>query len=171
MKGPFKPGGDNLTEEAFVSAVTRNKQRLFLIALSFTRNSADAEDILQNVFLKLWKTEYNFEDPNHMDKWLTVVCVNESKNILKSILRIRTNLITDEDSLYSFDTASDYDLFKAVMLLPKNERTVTHLFYYEDLPTKEIANLLGTSDSAVKTRLTRARQHLKESLGDDWINE
>lgn len=171
MKGPFKPGGDNLTEETFISAVTRNKQRLFLIALSFTRNPADAEDILQNVFLKLWKEKYNFEDANHMDKWLTVVCVNESKNILKSILRRKTNFITNEDSLYSFDTASDYDLFKAVMLLPKSERTVTHLFYYEDLPTKEIANLLGISESAVKTRLTRARQHLKESLGDDWINE
>ncbi len=171
VKGPFKSGGDNLTEETFVSAVMRNKQRLFLIALSFTQNSADAEDILQDVFLKLWKSKYSFEDSKHMDKWLTVVCVNESKNILKSIIRRKTNLITDEDSLYSFDTTSDYDLFKAVMLLPKNERTVTHLFYYEDLPIKEIAALLSISESAVKTRLNRARQHLKESLGDDWINE
>lgn len=171
MKGPFKPGGDNLTEEIFVSAVKRNKQRLFLIALSFTQSPMDAEDILQDVFLKLWKSKQEFDNSKHMDKWLTVVCVNECKNILKSILRKKINPITSEDSLYSFDTESDHDLFKAVMLLPQKERTVIHLFYYEDLPVKEIATLLNISESAVKTRLNRARQHLKESLGDDWINE
>lgn len=78
-----------MTEENFIDCVKRNNQRLFLIALSFTQNHNDAEDILQNVFLKLWKYDKPFNNDMHLDKWLTAVCVNESKNYIKSPFRKR----------------------------------------------------------------------------------
>ena len=57
------------------------------------------------------------------------------------------------------------------MRLSKKERTVIHLFYYENLSIKDIAEMLKIKESAVKTRLSRARVNLKERLGDEWIDE
>lgn len=70
-------------------------------------------------------------------------------------------------NLSNIDNTQDIDLIKAVMSLPKNQRTVIHLFYFEDLQINEIAKLLNIKESAVKTRLSRARQKLKVKLGDD----
>ncbi len=161
-----------MTDDDFMLAVKRNNQRLFLIALSFTKNAYDAEDILQNVFLKLWKYPKNFCDNEHLDKWLTVVCVNESKNYIKLPFRFHQN-IDDCDFISStdFDNAIQLDLFNSVMGLSKKERAVVHLFYYESLSIKDIAQMLKIKESAVKTRLSRARAKLKEQLGDEWIDE
>lgn len=160
-----------MTEDKFISSVKRNNQRLFLIALSFTQNHSDAEDILQNVFLKLWKYDKPFNNDMHIDKWLTAVCVNESKNYIKSPFKKRNVPLDEAKEMYTFKEDDSYDLFKSVMSLPKKERIVIHLFYYEDMAIKDIASLLKIKESAVKTRLHRARKNLKEILGDEWINE
>lgn len=144
---------------------------MFLIALSFTQNPTDAEDVLQNVFLKLWKYKKPFEDNTHIDKWLTCVTANESKNFIKAPFRRRSVPLDAAQNKYTFDKECDFDLFKAVMKLPKKQSTVIHLFYYEDLSVKEIAEILKLKESAVKTRLHRGRTQLKEMLGDEWNNE
>ncbi len=161
-----------MTDDDFMQAVNRNNQRLFLIALSFTKNTYDAEDILQNVFVKLLKHPKSFSDNEHLDKWLTTVCVNESKNYIKLPFRYHKD-IDDCDfvSGISFDCTTQIDLYNAVMKLSKKERTVIHLFYYENLSIKDIAEMLKIKESAVKTRLSRARANLKEQLGDEWIDE
>ena len=159
-----------MTNDSFIYAVKRNNKRLYLIALSFTKNHYDAEDIIQNAFLKLWNYKKEFNSEEHIDKWLTTVCVNESRNYIKHPFRKCANL-DDMVNLYNFDSIRDFDVFNAVMSLPKNERIVIHLFYYEDMSVKEIAGMLKIKESAVKTRLHRARKDLKEKLGDEWINE
>lgn len=161
-----------MTDDDFIRAVNRNNQRLFLIALSFTKSAYDAEDILQNVFIKLLKCQGSFSSDEHMDKWLTRVCVNESKNYIKLPFRYHKDI--DDCDLASgtvFDSTTQIDLYNAVMSLSKKERTVIHLFYYESLSVKEIGQMLKIKESAVKTRLSRARVNLKEKLGDEWINE
>lgn len=161
-----------MTNGDFIHSVKRNNQRLFLIALSFTKSTHDAEDIIQNVFLKLWKYPKDFENEEHIDKWLTAVCVNESRNYIKSFFR--SHLSYEETEIVSpqiFDSSAQQDIFNCVMALPKKDRTVIHLFYYEDLSVKDIAELLNLKESAVKTRLSRARTKLKERLGDEWIYE
>lgn len=160
-----------MTENDFTAAVKRNNQRLFLIALSFTQSRTDAEDILQSVFLKLWKYDKPFEDAEHQDKWLTCVTVNESKNLLRSPFRRNRVSLDEIASPASFEQENDYDLFKAVTQLPQKLRTVIHLFYYEDVPVSEIASLLKLRESTVKTRLFRGRAQLKNILGDEWIYE
>lgn len=155
----------------FERVFKRNNKRLFLIALSFTANQYDAEDILQNSFMKLLKTKIEFENDEHIDKWLTSVTVNESKNLLKSAFRKKSADFEDYIATCSFESEKSEDLFNAVMSLPKKLRTVIHLFYYEDMPIKEIAAMLNIKQSAVKTRLCRAREQLKIQLGDDWNDE
>lgn len=159
-----------MTKDTYIKAVKRNHQRLFIIALSYTKCHADAEDILQNVFLKFWSYKGDFTDDLHIDKWLTRVCINECKNYIKLPFKKNTTL-DDAVNLYTFDKPRDYDIFNALMSLPKKERTAIVLFYYEDLTSSEIAKLLNTSDATIRTRLRRARGHLKSILGEDWINE
>lgn len=120
-----------MTEDNFIDCVKRNNQRLFLIALSFTQNHNNAEDILQNVFLKLWKYNKSFNNDMHLDKWLTAVCVNESKNYIKSPFKKRSVQLDEIKKPYTFNEDSNYDLFNAVMLLPKKERIVIHLMRTE----------------------------------------
>lgn len=159
-----------MTNDNFVCAVERNHKRLFIIALSYTKNHQDAEDILQNVFLKLWKHNREFTEENHMDKWLTRVCINECKNYIK--LPFKKNTSLDEAAqLYTFDKPRDFDVFNALMSLSRKEHTAIVLFYYEDMSTKEIAKLLNIKEPTIKTRLRRGRMKLKEILGEDWIYE
>ncbi len=159
-----------MTKDKFIHVVKRNNQRLYMLALSFTKNHFDSEDIIQNVFLKLWKYGGEFENDDHIDKWLTRVCINESKNYIK--LSFRKNITPDDaNDFYTFDSREDHDVFNAVMSLPKKERSVIHLFYYEDMSVKEMAKMLDIKESSVKTRLHRARQRLKNILGDEWADE
>lgn len=160
-----------MCENEFISCVKRNSQRIYLIALSYTKNSDDAEDIMQNVFIKLWKHNKPFEDDEHMDKWLTIVCINESRDFIKNPFRKRNVPIDEAVNISVVDKTGNIDLFKAVMSLPTKERTIIHLFYYEDMSITDISDILKIKESAVKTRLFRARQKLKTLLGDEWNNE
>ncbi len=157
-----------MEQSDFRRTVERNSQRLFLLALSFVKNPSDAEDVLQDVFLRLWQRTDPFENDEHTDKFLTCVCANTCRNLLRSPFRKRRAEISDEAlQAYAFDTSQDRDLFCAVMALSQRERTVVHLFYYEDMSIKDIAATLHIGQSAVKTALHRARNHLKEQMKED----
>ncbi len=160
-----------MCESKFVSCVKRNNRRIYLIALSYTKSSADAEDIMQNVFVKLWKYEKPFENDEHIDKWLTVVTINESRDYIKNPFKRYKLPLEEAINLAAPNKNENIDLLKAVMELPKKERTVIHLFYYEDMPVSDISQILKIKESAVKTRLFRARKKLKSMLGDEWIYE
>jgi len=170
VKGLFKAvfhtkAGDGiLDQQIYTEAVKRNSQRVFLLALSFTRQRQDAEDVMQTVFLKLWKHPVEFTDETHMDKWLTKVTVNESRSLLRA--RVREPISFEE--LEALGTAAtepvEFDLISAVLRLPEPLRAVIHLHYYEDLPIKEIASLLNISQASVKMRLVRGRKRLKSEL-------
>lgn len=160
-----------MKNDEYIYAVKRNSNRLYLIAISFTKSHHSAEDIVQDTFLKLWKTDKQFNDNEHIDKWLTTVCVNKSKDYIKTPFFSKTTILEDAKELYTFDNIENIDVFNAVMSLPKKERTVIHLFYYEDMTIKEISKILKVKESTITTRLSRAREKLKIKLGDDWINE
>ena len=126
---------------------------------------------MQNVFMKLWKQNKPFEDNNHADKWLTIVCINECRDYIKNPFRKRNVLIDEAIDISVPDKTNNIDLLKAVMSLPTKERTIIHLFYYEDMSINDISDILKIKESAVKTRLFRARQKLKTLLGDEWNEE
>lgn len=73
-----------MTNDEYICAVKRNSNRLYLIALSCLKNHHDAEDVMQDTLLRLWKTNKAFNDDEHMDKWLTITCVHKCKDHFKS---------------------------------------------------------------------------------------
>ena len=159
-----------MTEDEYICAVRRSARRIYLIAFSYTRNRYDAEDIMQNTFLKLWKTDVSYESDEHLDRWLTRVCVNECKDFFKLSFRKNAPLEDAQEAAVE-DPHFNVDLFRAVSSIRKKERLAVHLFYYEDLPIAEIAEIMKTKEGTVKSLLYRARKTLKAKLGDDWINE
>lgn len=159
-----------MTELAYKDAVRRNGQRIYLIALSFLRSPEDAEDIMQNVLLKLWQRRIGFADEAHMDKWLTRVTVNECRSLFR-MQHGELPLEAVEAVLTAPSFEPEQDIVRAVMSLPESLRTVIHLFYYEELSVKEIASLLHLSQGAIKTRLSRGRERLKEILQEDQYYE
>lgn len=159
-----------MTEEKFIHAVKRNSQRLFVIAFSYLKNKHDAEDALQNTFLKLWKSKIEFDDDLGIDKWLTKVLVNDCKNFFNLSFR-QNKSIEEVYDVSTFDKYFNVDLYDAVMSLNKKERLCVILFYYDDLTIGDISKVTGIKESTVKSLLKRSRNKLKLKLGDEWIYE
>lgn len=159
-----------MEESIFTSIAKLHADRLFSIAFHYCKNKADADDIVQTVLLKLYLTDTPFEQGDHVKHWLIRVTINECKRLLISPWHKRTTAL-EEYADEVFETKEESDLFLAVMGLPQKYRLVVHLYYYEDYATKEIAALLNISETAVQTRLMRARKTLKHTLQEAWHDE
>lgn len=144
---------------------------VFAVAFNYFRDPSDADDIVQEVLLKLLKSDVEFESDEHIRNWLLKVAVNQCRKVsVSSWFRKNMPLQEYAESL-RYEDPEESALFFAVMGLPKKYRVVIHLFYYEDYSTAEIAKMLGMNESTVRTRLRRARLKLKEVLKDGWEDE
>ena len=139
---------------------------VYCVALSYAKTKEDAEDVLQNVFLKLLTKRVKFEDDEHIRKWLIRVAVNECNSLWSSFWRKNVEYIDRMEEEITFQNADYSDLYDAIKVLPAKLRIVLHLFYYEGYRTKEIADLLHIREATVRSRLTRARKLLKSQLGE-----
>lgn len=157
--------------QAFEEAAKKYKDHIYAVAFNYFRNQADADDIVQDVLLKLYRADREFESDDHVRNWLLRVAVNQCKKVsVSSWFRKNMPLETYAESL-RYETPEKSDLFFAVMNLPKKYRIAVHLFYYEDYSTREIADMLKLKEATVRTRLLRARKLLKERLSDVWNEE
>lgn len=135
------------------------KDDVYRLALSYTRSIQEAEDICQTVFLKLMEQEKIA--PGKERSWLMQVTANACRNLLRSSWWQKTTPLEDPIPVKPWQ---DGDVYRAVMGLKPQYRVVVYLHYYECCTTQEIASLLKISQSAVTTRLNRARKTLKEQL-------
>ena len=138
--------------------VKRYENKLFRIAIAITGSKTDAEDIIQDVFVKLFMKMPRFESPEHEAAWLVRVTVNESKSRLRSAWRKKTVPLLE---VYTANNTEQNDVMKHVLALSPKYRTVIHLYYYEGYKTKEIAEVTNQKESTVREQLTRARRMLK----------
>lgn len=132
---------------------------LFRISFSMVGTVDDAEDILQNVFLKYHTKKPQFRDGEHCKAWLIRVTINESKNFLRFRMRRRKTDITALEEILPDNT--EQEIFTDLMLLPPKYKTVLHLYYIEGYRTMEVAEMLGISPAAVRKRLEKGRKQLK----------
>lgn len=157
-----------MEQSEFQAAVLQYQDMVYRIALHQFGVPQDAEDAVQEVFLRLYMEKKPFESGGHLRRWLIRVSINVCKDALKSPWRKRRVPMEAIPDQPVFDRPEERELYQAVMSLPEKYRTVLDLFYYEELSTKEIAALLGLRQSAVTTRLSRAREQLKEHLKEVW---
>ncbi len=132
---------------------------MYRLALSYTRSPQEAEDVCQTAFLKLM--EQPSITPGKEKAWLMQVTANTCRNLLRSSWWKKTEAL--EDARWVEMPQNGY-VFQAVMSLEPKYRVVVYLHYYLEYSTREIAQLLHISQSAVTTRLARARKLLKPQL-------
>lgn len=161
-------------ETDFRTAVESNKDIVYKIAYAGCGNAADAEDIFQDVFMKLLESGKKFESGEHLKRWLIRVTVNQVK-MHRRREKYRKTVILDgteaADSSAVCDTAENKLIRSAVLELPEKYRIIVLLYYYEDRTVKEIGRILRLNEQTVKTRLHRARLMLKDELKEDWSND
>ncbi|WP_297987815.1 RNA polymerase sigma factor [Oscillibacter sp.] len=155
----------------FNSAARQYQDMVYRVALHIFGNRQDAEDAVQEVFLRLYTCEKPFEGTDHLRHWLIRVTVNVCKDALKSPWRRRRVSLEDLPETPVFDRPEQGELYREVMALSEKYRTVLYLFYYEELTVREIGEVLGLGTTAVTTRLHRARMKLKEQLTEVWKDE
>ena len=138
-----------------------------LLRLACTRLSpADAEDAVQEVFLKLATARPVFQGPEHEKAWLIRTTLHRASDIRRQAER--RNVALDE-TVTGTDAPPEGKslLLSAVQALPETYSSVIHLYYYEGYSIKEIANLLGLSAATVGTRLARGRDRLRQLLKEE----
>lgn len=138
---------------------------VYRVALNGCKNKYDADDIVQETFLKLLKCKKQFESDEHVRNWLLRVAVNECNSMWNSSWHKKVVLKDEQDEKMVFETQEQSDLYDLVMQMSPKYRQVIYLYYFEEFSVREVASILKISETAVQTRLQRARNKLKEQLG------
>ncbi|MEK5236834.1 sigma-70 family RNA polymerase sigma factor [Paenibacillus sp. FSL L8-0470] len=152
--------------EAFIQLVKGLERQMYSMAKSIVRNDEDCADIMQETVMKAYKALSGLKEPAFFNTWLFRILINECNMILRRRDRVIVMPEPPEHLLISSSFGGDMDLRNAVNRLEEISRTIVILHYYQGLTLQEIAGLLELSESAVKTRLHRARKTLYESLAE-----
>ncbi len=145
---------------------------LYRLCYSILLVREDAEDAVQDVFLKYYRKQPTFVDGDHEKAWFIRVAVNHCKDILRRRkLREFIPLSEVEELLAEKVAEDDSEVLQALFELTDRYRIVMILHYLEGYPVKEVAKLCGITQSAVKMRLSRGREQLKERLKGVVIDE
>ena len=151
--------------EQFCSNVSEYKVNMFRLAKSILHNNTDAEDAVSEAILKSYTKLHTLRDMQSFKPWIMKILVNESYTICnrrKKILYLNEIEIAEESTCYE-----DKEIWNIVEGMGEEFRIVTILFYHEDLSMKEICKILDLPLGTVKSRLSRARNKLKEMLTDE----
>jgi len=157
-----------LSENEFNRIMDKFAGSIFRLAMVKTRNKQDAEDVFQDVFMKLYKSGKTFESDDHIKAWLIKVTVNTSLDLLKTFWH---NHIVELDAEIPFQDESDHFLWEEIKKLSEKYRIPVHLYYYEGYSTDEIAEILHEKPATTRSKLHRGRIILSERMGDsyEWI--
>lgn len=155
-------------------ALDTHGSAVYVVALAQTRSVHDAQDVAQDVFLRLLTTDTPFTSDDHLRAWLLRVTINRCRELSRLVwnrrvdsaddhlLELPGNLPDPEDAAVAALTESP--VWQALRQLPEKLRVVALLYYVEDYSTAEIAQVVGCSPTTVRTRLHRVRKHLRDIL-------
>lgn len=161
-------------EKAFKEIVAAYSERLYWHVRRFVCSHEDTDDLLQEIFIKVWSGLSTFRQDARLFTWLYRIATNETLNWLNK-QKVRAALkfesldasLTDkidEDSYFNGDEAQRL-LFKAIAKLPKKQKSVFYMRYFDELPYEDISEILGTSVGALKASYHFAVEKIKDALG------
>lgn len=149
--------------------VEKYTDMLFRLAMIRMKQKEDAEEVVQDTFLKLLyqiKKGKSFQDEEHLKAWLLRVAVNRGKSILTLAWNKRTEGIESAMQIAAEGKKESY-AYDYVMQLPEKYRVAINLFYYEELTTQQIAEIMETKETTVRSYLHRGREKLKAMMEAD----
>lgn len=156
-----------ISQEQFDYVYEEYAKELLQIAYGYTKNKEDSIDIMQNAYVAL------LESNEHIKYFLIRVTINESINFVKSHNKKR--VVYDNDIVMNAPDQTKfempYDISKIVTLLSEKYKTIIILYYYDEMKIKDISRVLKISESAVKKRLERARNLIREIIERNYKND
>lgn len=143
--------------------------RLTRLAYTYLRDWSASEDVVQEAFIRAYESRSQLRNAENPFPWLARIVVNQCKTLHRKTWReVITDLLPERMTLGTEDTLLTKEktstIHHAIMALPESLRTPLYLYYFEEMPTKEIAHVIGISDGAVRIRLTRARERFAAEL-------
>lgn len=135
------------------------------ICFLYLKNSADVDDIFQEVFLKLLQRKAPFDSDEHEKAWLIRVTINKCKDVFKNFWH--RNIDPIENAELIFEDNADKELMQVVLSLPKKYKDVIYLYYYEGYSVPEMSKLLDKKENTIYSHLHRAKALIKEKLEVD----
>lgn len=150
-----------MTEQEFTRLFGMYRGLVFRVAYCNIGDAAEAEDISQEVFLKLFTKPPIYTEDSQVKGWLVRVTVNRCRDVRRS-LHFRMTEHTEEEPVAP--PPAENNLLQTVMSLSPKLRCVMYMYYYEGYSAREIAKLLGIKETAVTSRLMRGRKELKKLI-------
>lgn len=151
-----------MKKDEFSDLVITYQQSMYRFALGIVRNRQDAEDALSSAIVKAYEHLASLRDKDKFKAWIMTILANEAKNILSKNSRV---WLVDDVTVFEGEGKEDQnDVWDSVMELGEQHRQIVILYYYDGFSTREIARILRIPEGTVKSRLSRARQNLKEIL-------
>ncbi|HDX9580711.1 TPA: sigma-70 family RNA polymerase sigma factor [Bacillus pseudomycoides] len=174
---------DELTAEVFEvedkevlidEIMNKYGQEILQLVYSYVNNKEVAEDLTQDIFVKCYKSLHTYKGKSKLRTWLWRIAINHCKDYIKSWYNKKV-IVTESEFTYTgvqkesveqtvIQNDEDHRLASAVMNLPIKYREVIYLFYFEELPIKDIAMVIEVKENTIKTRLKRAKELLKKGL-------
>ncbi len=150
------------TNEEFTLIYEKYVDSVYRVCFMLLKNTAEAQDAVQNVFIKLINRENNFDSESHLKAWLIVVAKNECKNILKSWFHSKRE---DNSVLESITYSEKEDsIINEILKLPDKYKLPLYLYYYEGYSGEEISKMLNIRHSTLRTHLKKGREKLKSVM-------
>ena len=163
-------------ERLFNEIVKDYSERVYWHVRRFVNNHEDADDLVQEIFLKIWTARPSFRGEAQLCTWIWRIATNETLNwIRREKVRAALRFTSidaemerriDSDPFFDGD-AADRALSKAVAKLPEKQRQVFILRYYDELPYEQMSEVLGTSVGALKASYHIAQEKVRAALGRD----
>ena len=157
-----------LDKKTFSALVVKNQETLFHTAKAILRSDEDAEDAVQEAICAAFERRESLRETDKFRPWLLRILVNKCYDTCR-----RRRPTVDLEDVADYLPAKDQDhterltLWQAVMSLSGDLRAAVTLFYYDGLSIREISGVLGISEAAVKTRLSRGRARLRQLLEEE----
>ena len=158
-----------VTKDYISDLLDKYSDMVLRIAYTYLKNRADAEDIVQDVFLWIIDKKPSFNDESHEKSWLIRATINMCKNKVNMFWNKNKCSIDDvQEFAVSDKYNTDTSVFQAVMALGEKYRVVVYMYYYEGYSTPEIADVIGKNETTIRSLLHRARNKLKDMLKEDY---
>ena len=150
----------NRDPEAFTKLIDMHMQGMYKTARAILQNDEDAADAIQDTILACWEKMSNLNEERFFKTWLTRILINNCYGMIRR--KKETTLIEDVFEEYADEQNYDLEWKEALDILSDDCRLIVVLFYSQGFHTNEIAKMLGMTDAAVRTKLSRARSRLKK---------
>ena len=162
-----------LKERAFTAIIKKYQEKLYWHVRRMVVDHDDANDVLQNIFIKVWNGLENFREDSQLYTWLYRIATNESLTFLDQQKRKASTSLNDiEESLSNrvkadenFDANRlEWKLQLAIQQLPERQKLVFNLRYYDEMPYEEMSRILDTSEGALKASYHHAAKKIEEFI-------